>query len=74
VNTDLGSGPWREIDAPVVIDPTGGYGPNETSCPGYSSTILGSAKASDSSYVLLAGSAVSNGKCEIRFGVGKLAH
>jgi hypothetical protein len=74
VNTALGSGPWREIDAPVVIDPTGGYGPNETSCPGYSSAILPSAQASDSNYVLLAGSAVSNGKCEIRFGVGKLAH
>jgi len=74
VNTALGSGPWREIDAPLVIDPTGGYRPNENTCPGYSSAILASAQASDSTYVLLAGSALSNGKCEIRFGVGKLAH
>ena len=74
VNTALGSGPWREIDAPLVISPTGGYGPNETSCPGYSSAILASEQPSDFSYVLLAGTGVANGKCEIRFGLGKLVH
>jgi hypothetical protein len=72
VNTALGSGPWREITAPVAIDPTGGYDSNETSCPGYSSAILPSALESDSRYLFLAGSALPNGKCEVRFGVGKL--
>ncbi len=72
VNSALGVGPWREIDAPLVIDPTGGYGPNETACPGYSSAILAPAHASDAAFVFLAGSAVSNGKCEIRWAVGRL--
>jgi len=74
VNTTLGVGPWREIDAPLVIDPTGGYGSGETACPGYSSAILASAQASDSTFVLLAGAAIASGKCEIRFGIGKLSH
>jgi hypothetical protein len=74
VNTALGAGPWREIDAPLVIDPTGGYGPDETACPGYSSAILGAAQAPDSAVILLAGAAIANGKCEVRFGIGTLAH
>ncbi len=73
VNTALGSGPWREIDAPLVIDPTGGYGPHETACPGYSSSILAPPRASDSAFVFVAGSAIANGKCEIRWAVGQLA-
>src|SRR5258708_25211447 len=55
VNTALGSGPWREIDAPEVIAPTGGYGPNETACPGSSSALLAPAKASAFNYALCAG-------------------
>jgi hypothetical protein len=74
INTSLGAGPWREINAPLVIDPTGGYRPGEASCPGYSSPILVSDQASDPTFVLMAGTATANGKCEIRYGIGKLAH
>ncbi len=73
VNAQLGAGPWREIAAPVTIDPTGGYGPGETACPGYSSAILASTEPGDGSFVMLAGTALANGKCEIRFGSGNLA-
>jgi hypothetical protein len=58
----------------LVIDPTGGYGPDETACPGYSSAILGPDQASDSAVMLLVGAAIANGKCEVRFGIGTLAH
>ena len=74
VNTRLGAGPWREIDAPFVVDPTGGYGPGEAACPGYSSPILAPAEAPDPSFVFMSGAAVANGKCEIRYGIGKLPH
>jgi hypothetical protein len=74
VNGILGVGPWREIDAPFVVDPTGGYGPGETACPGYSSPVLAPTEASDPSFIFLSGTAVANGKCEIRYGIGKLGH
>jgi len=74
VNTNLGVGSWREIDAPLVIAPTGGYGPGETACPGYSSPILAPASFSDPTFVLMAGTATANGKCEIQFGIGRLDH
>lgn len=72
VNTELGDGPWREIAAPLKIDPTGGYGPNETACPGYSSPTLPSADAGDGRVLMLAGTAIPNGKCEVRFGIASL--
>jgi hypothetical protein len=72
INTDLGAGPWSEIDAPFVIDPTGGYGPGETGCPGYSSPILPAGQPFDPTFVFLAGTALPNGKCEIRYGTGSV--
>jgi hypothetical protein len=77
INTALGAGPWSEIDAPFVIDPTGGYGPGETGCPGYSSPILPAARPPerrppDPTFVFLAGTALPNGKCEIRYGTGSV--
>ena len=65
-NTDLGVGSWTETTAPVVVDPTGGYDGTETSCAGYSSPILPS--VSGSTLLYLAGTHVSNGKCEVQFG------
>lgn len=73
INTELGQGAWREILAPVRVDPTGGYGPGETACPGYSSPILVSVDPKDSGLLMLAGTAIANGKCEIRSGRGQLA-
>lgn len=72
-NGNLGVGPWREIAAPVIVDPTGGYNAPETPCPGYSSPLLASDDARDATFVMLAGTATPNGKCEIRFGSGTLA-
>jgi hypothetical protein len=72
VNTQLGQGLWREIPAPVIVDPTGGYGPSETGCPGYSSPLLTSRDPKDPGFIMLAGTAIANGKCEVRFGSGSL--
>ena len=72
VNTALGTGPWQEIDTPFVIDPTGGYRPGETGCPGYSSPVLPAASPSDPSFIFMAGTALPNGKCEVRYGIGSL--
>jgi hypothetical protein len=72
VHANLGAGPWHEIDAPFVIDPTGGYGAGETACPGYSSPVLASTRSSDPSFILMAGAAIANGKCEIQFAAGRL--
>ena len=65
-NANLGSGSWTETTAPVNTNPTGGYDGTETSCAGYSSPILPS--ASGSSILYLAGTHISNGKCEVQFG------
>lgn len=65
VNTNLGSGNWYELPTPLVINPTGGYLSGETSCPGYSSPMLPS--QTGTSVFLLAGTSISNGKCEVRF-------
>ncbi|MFF3137415.1 ricin-type beta-trefoil lectin domain protein [Streptomyces mirabilis] len=65
-NTNLGNGTWTETTAPVVVNPTGGYDAGETSCPGYSSPILPSADGSTVLY--MAGTHLSNGKCQVGFG------
>jgi hypothetical protein len=65
-NTNLGTGNWVEMRAPVVVNPTGGYDSGETSCPGYSSPILPSIDGN--SVLELAGTHISNGKCEVSFG------
>jgi hypothetical protein len=63
----MGAGPWQRIAAPVRVDPTGGYGPGGTACPGYSSPTV----AFGTDVVMLAGTALPNGKCEVRFGAGR---
>jgi hypothetical protein len=65
-NTNLGTGTWTETTAPVNTNPTGGYDSGETSCAGYSSPILPS--VSGSTILYLAGTHISNGKCEVQFG------
>ena len=70
VNTNLGVGPWSELPAPFVIDPTGGYDSGETSCPGYSSPLLPS--QTGTSVLYLAGTHIANGKCEVRFGTASI--
>lgn len=72
INTELGAGPWRAIEAPMLIDPTGGYGPNEAGCPGYSSPLLVSNESKDPTVLMLAGTATTNGRCDIRYGLAKL--
>ena len=71
-NTHLGTGPWLETSAPLLIDPTGGYGPGEIACPGYSSSILASTDTNDPAVLMLAGTALHNGKCDIRSGRGRI--
>jgi len=66
INTNLGVGPWSELPAPFIIDPTGGYDSGETACPGYSSPLLPS--QTGTSVLYLAGTHIANGKCEVRFG------
>ena len=65
-NTNLGSGSWTELTAPVNTNPTGGYDAGETGCAGYSSPILPS--VSGTTLLYLAGTHLSNGKCEVQFG------
>ncbi|MEY9931591.1 hypothetical protein ABH926_006240 [Catenulispora sp. GP43] len=65
-NTNLGAGTWTETTAPVNTNPTGGYDTGETACAGYSSPILPS--VSGSTVLYLAGTHLSNGKCEVTFG------
>jgi hypothetical protein len=72
INRNLGAGPWRLIAAPFRISPTGGYAPGEPSCPGYSSPILASDSANDPTVLVLAGTALANGKCEVRYGSMRL--
>lgn len=70
-NTNLGVGPWHEIEAPVNIDPTGGYAPGVPSCPGYSSPIV--PRADGTSFLYLAGTWLGTGnQCEVRYGIGTL--
>ena len=65
-NTNLGSGSWTEMRAPVAVNPTGGYDTGETACPGYSSPLLPSIDGN--TVLMLAGTHISNGKCEVQFG------
>lgn len=69
-NTNLGVGAWHEVTTAVTIDPTGGYDGRETACAGYSSALL--AAPSGSSYLELAGTHLSNGKCETQFASANL--
>jgi BNR repeat-like domain len=72
VNMHLGAGSWQEIAAPLLIDPTGGYDTGEIACPGYSSSLLAPTQATDSSFMMMSGTANGAGNCEIRYAAGKL--
>jgi hypothetical protein len=66
INTNLGSGSWSQLAAPVTVRPTGGGAADKARCPGYSSAILPTV---DGYGVLqLAATQLSGGTCEIRFG------
>ncbi|WP_432937077.1 ricin-type beta-trefoil lectin domain protein [Kribbella sp. CA-253562] len=68
-NTSLGSGSWTELEAPVNINPTGGYASGVPSCPGYSSPIVPSANGT--SFLYLAATWLGTGnQCQVRFGTG----
>lgn len=69
-NTNLGVGNWTEIEAPVTINPTGGYGAGAPSCPGYSSPIVPSANGTD--FLYLAATQLTGNQCQVRFGIGTL--
>ncbi|UAX58377.2 ricin-type beta-trefoil lectin domain protein [Streptomyces sp. A144] len=70
-NTDLGTGEWTEIEAPVKTDPTGGYNPGEPSCPGYSSPIVPRAGGTDFLYLTATWLGTGN-QCQVRFNTGSL--
>lgn len=67
-NMSLGEGPWREIAAPVLVDPTGGYAPGVSACPGYSSSLV----AQGAEVLMLAGTDLPHGRCEVRAGVARI--
>ncbi|NUR73860.1 MAG: sugar-binding protein [Hamadaea sp.] len=69
-NTNLGVGAWHEIEAPVAINPTGGYAAGVPSCPGYSSPIVG--RADGTSVLYLAATQLTGNQCQVRFGTGTL--
>jgi hypothetical protein len=71
VNTGLGTGTWTQVEAPVNIDPTGGYASGVPSCPGYSSPIVPA--AGGTSFLYLAATWLGTGnQCQVRFGTGAL--
>ena len=65
-----GRGLWRAVAAPVVVNPTGSYGPGASGCPGYSSPIL--VDVSGPGFLELAGISSPNHKCLVVSGHGKL--
>ena len=70
-NTSLGSGSWTELEAPVNVNPTGGYASGVPSCPGYSSPIIPSIDGM--SFLYLAATWLGTGnQCQVRFGTGSV--
>ncbi|WP_433509275.1 ricin-type beta-trefoil lectin domain protein [Nonomuraea sp. CA-143628] len=69
-NTNLGTGAWTEIEAPVTVNPTGGYAPGAPACPGYSSPIVPAADGT--SFLYLAGTQLTGNQCQVRYGIGTL--
>ncbi|GAA3085577.1 hypothetical protein JOF29_002902 [Kribbella aluminosa] len=68
-NTSLGSGSWTELEAPVNVNPTGGYASGVPSCPGYSSPIVPSIDGT--SFLYLAATWLGTGnQCQVHFGTG----
>ncbi|GAA4095191.1 sialidase family protein [Nonomuraea soli] len=69
-NTNLGAGAWTQVEAPVDVNPTGGYAPGVPSCPGYSSPIV--PLANGTQYLYLAATQVTGNQCKVMFGRGEL--
>lgn len=70
-NTNLGVGDWTQLEAPVTVNPTGGYAPGVPSCPGYSTPAI--PRADGTSFVYFAATWLGQGnQCEMRFGIGSL--
>lgn len=70
-NTNLGVGAWTELEAPVTVNPTGGYAAGVPSCPGYSTPAL--PREDGTTFVYFAATWRGTGNlCELRFGTGSL--
>lgn len=70
-NTNLGVGAWTEFEAPVTVNPTGGYGTGVPSCPGYSTPAI--PREDGTSFVYFAATWLGqNNQCELRVGIGSL--
>ena len=70
-NTNLGVGAWTELEAPVTVNPTGGYGSGVPSCPGYSTPAI--PREDGTSFVYFAATWRGSGNlCELKFGTGTL--
>jgi hypothetical protein len=70
-NTNLASGPWTEAEAPVTVNPTGGYASGVPSCPGYSTPAI--PREDGTSFVYFAATWLGQGnQCELRVGMGSL--
>lgn len=70
-NTNLGAGAWTELEAPVDVNPTGGYAAGVASCPGYSTPAV--PREDGTSFVYFAATWLGTGnQCELRVGVGSL--
>ena len=69
-NTNLGVGPWTELEAPVSVNPTGGYAPGAPSCPGYSTPAI--PREDGTGFVFFAATLKQGTQCELKFGIGSL--
>lgn len=69
-NTNLGVGTWTELEAPVTVNPTGGYATGVPSCPGYSTPAI--PREDGTSFVYFAATLTQGNKCELKFGIGTL--
>lgn len=70
-NTNLGSGDWFEISAPVDVDPTGGYSAGVPSCPGYSTPAV--PRSDGKTFVYFAATWLGQAnQCELRVGIGEV--
>lgn len=70
-STNLGVGPWTEVETPVTVNPTGGYANGVPSCPGYSTPMIPLENGTE--YLYLAATWLGQGnQCQVRFGTGQL--
>lgn len=70
-NTNLGVGAWTQLEAPVKVDPTGGYAPGVASCPGYSTPAIPREDGTTFIYFAATWLGVGN-QCQVRFGHGTI--